>query len=318
MIDITDKDNAAHPDYFKNGSEWWYACFHDDNLNLHGSLILKTNTINTFVSLSVIDHPNLSFFERISTSAINVSSEFCDVKMGQNSFVQTTSDEYAIHMESFDKNITFDIKLKALTRGFLCEGQNIFWAVSVPLAHMTGEIVCDGVRQELQGRGYHDHNWGAEDEKDVSWKWGEIANVDNKISVVFGQMNIPGKIHENIVVVSDENGFRKSVKPHAKIDSIETARHGNHWYPTRQNIIARSDGVEVDIQVIPRKGVHADSIDIFLADYRGSVILAEKKIRLDTNGFWEYKYVANNSFMTKILARMNINRRFKRLQEALQ
>jgi hypothetical protein len=57
-------------------------------------------------------------------------------------------------------------------------------------AGVRGAIDVDGTRVALDGRGYHDHNWGFW--RGVHWQWGQVAHDD--LSFVYGRVFPPASV----------------------------------------------------------------------------------------------------------------------------
>jgi hypothetical protein len=176
------------------------------------------------------------------------------------------------------------------------------WAVGAPLAQVHGTIFSDGKSSRVQGHGYHDHNWGVSKESDVSWNWGSVASPENSLSVTFGKMVIPGKIHQDLVVVSHEKSFQHSLQGQGEIQYLQMAFHG-HWYPRRERIVAQTDQMKVDIVVALERGHHAEDIDICLSKYQGKVMMEGETLELHGQGWWEYKY-KRPSFLGRLINRL--------------
>jgi len=61
------------------------------------------------------------------------------------------------------------------------------YTVPVMSGALSGAVVADGVRLELDGTGYHDHNWGFWE--GVSWRWGQVQHEG--LSYVYGRVIPP-------------------------------------------------------------------------------------------------------------------------------
>ena len=51
-------------------------------------------------------------------------------------------------------------------------------------SHMTGHARIDGKSVELDGIGYHDHNWGHF--RDAVWDWG-VVHLANDMTILYGR-----------------------------------------------------------------------------------------------------------------------------------
>ncbi len=61
------------------------------------------------------------------------------------------------------------------------------YTVPVMSGTLSGSVVADGVRVDLSGTGYHDHNWGFW--QGVSWRWGQVQH--DGLSYVYGRVIPP-------------------------------------------------------------------------------------------------------------------------------
>ena len=61
------------------------------------------------------------------------------------------------------------------------------YTVPVMSGALSGSVVADGVRVDLAGTGYHDHNWGFWE--GVSWRWGQVQHEG--LSYVYGRVIPP-------------------------------------------------------------------------------------------------------------------------------
>jgi len=307
------EDDYGHAEflsrYDKGWTEWWYANFHDTQQNLHGLLAFeiivpreRSSQPKAFIFFSMMGAKNLHFYEEIPADQFVASDKQCDVQAAKSYFKSDCEGNYTIHMETRGKKIVVDLFLQEITRGFTITMPDAFWSVAAPLAQVNGTIFSDGKSLTVQGHGYHDHNWGVSKENDVSWNWGSVANLENRLSLTFGKMIIPGKIHQDLVIVSDEKNFQHSLQGHGEIQYLQMAFHG-HWYPRRQRILAQTDRLKVDVVFALERGHHADDIDIFLSKYQGKVWIEGETLELDGQGWWEYKY-KRPSFLGRTINRL--------------
>lgn len=105
----------------------------------------------------------------------------CDVKMGKNYFRGDLQD-YVLHIENPESNVTIDLKLSSTARSFRPgtaffqrENGDIFtWLCAVPRGKVEGTVVCGGRTLQIQGSGYHDHQWGTAENQEFwnRWIWG--------------------------------------------------------------------------------------------------------------------------------------------------
>ena len=294
------EDDCGHANYLSCGhkgwTEGWYASFHDTQQNLHGLLAFKISAQHerpyhskAFISFFTIGAKKLHFYDEIPVDQFVASDKQCDVQAAGSHFQSDCEGNCAIHMESRGKKIVVDLFLRQIARGFTVTMPDAFWSVAAPLAQVNGTIVSDGKSSTVQAHGYHDHDWGVGETSDVSWNWGSVGNPEGRFSVTFAKLIIPGKIHQDLVIVSNEKGFQHSPQGLGEIRHLQMSFHG-HWYPRRERILAQTDQMKVDIMVALERGHHADEMDIFLSKYQGKVMMEREIVDLDGQGWWEYKY----------------------------
>jgi hypothetical protein len=104
---------------------------------------------------------------------------------------------YRIHLDVMDargRKAVGDVSLEASPGRLVppieiagARGWRTGYVVPVMSGRMEGAIDIDGTRVSLDGRGYHDHNWGFW--QGVSWQWGQAQQGD--LSVIYGRVFPP-------------------------------------------------------------------------------------------------------------------------------
>jgi hypothetical protein len=259
------------------------------------------------IFFSMVGAKNLQFYENIPADQFSASDKRCDVQAAGSYFRSDCEGNYTIHIEPLGKKVlgkkvVVDLFFKKIARGFTVTMPDAFWTVAVPLAQVHGTILSDGKTLTVQGHGYHDHNWGVGKESDVSWNWGSVGNPENRVSVTFGKMVIPGKLNQDLVVIAHEKSFQHSLQGHGEIQYLQMGFHG-HRYPRRERILAQTDQMTVDMMVALERGHHAEHIDVFLSKYQGKVMIEGETFALHGQGWWEYKY-KNSSRLGRFINRL--------------
>lgn len=159
--------------------EWWYS---DIKLAGGGSLVIVyytaplTAMVNGFepnitFNLNLPDGTEIKKAVKYSPADATFSKEKCDVRMKQNYIVGDLRN-YSIHFEH--EEIVCDVELNGTTPSWRPHtgmidfgGKNYFaWIPSIPEAQAKIDLKIGDERLELEGTGYHDHNWG-----DVGMFW---------------------------------------------------------------------------------------------------------------------------------------------------
>lgn len=153
--------------------EWWYS---DVKLTDGGSLVIVfyTGPITAMqpgfrpqVSLN-FTYPDGRRFEdsmTFSTGDCYFARQSCRVRM-KGSYIMAQGEDYVIHYES--DRVTADVYIKRKMppwrpeTGRISFGKkNYFaWMPVMPEGEAEVSLSIDGETMELQGTGYHDHNWG--------------------------------------------------------------------------------------------------------------------------------------------------------------
>lgn len=115
-----------------------------------------------------------------NSSIINASKELCDVRIG-DSYIKYKNGSYYVHFE--DELVEYNCVMKSNVSMYRPKTGHIFfgesakhyfaWLVSQPSAKVSGSVKVSGINLELDGKGYHDHNWGNIDMSKIinHWYW---------------------------------------------------------------------------------------------------------------------------------------------------
>ena len=111
---------------------------------------------------------------------IDASKERCYVKI-DNSFIKYEDGSYYVHFK--DDFIQYDCVMKSTVPmyrpktgyTFFGEDEDLYfaWLVAQPSAKVSGYVKINELSCELEGNGYHDHNWGNVDMDRIinHWYW---------------------------------------------------------------------------------------------------------------------------------------------------
>jgi hypothetical protein len=188
------------------GYEWWYF---DSHLHDGSSLVIVFYTkpllnpdgeLAPFASLQ-LDRPGqtpIRVEAHLSPDAFSARRDRCDVQIGENTF-RGNLHEYDIHFShdgvAVDVKLTGQVPSWRPSSGHMYFGEHdehlFAWLAAVPQGEVSVEVNIRGKKEDLQGVGYHDHNWG-----DVSmaklinhWYWGRAQAGDYSIvaSYIFAE-----------------------------------------------------------------------------------------------------------------------------------
>ena len=194
-----------------NQLEWWYF----DGKLPDGTIIVcyfwKVHFISDRYFIGVnyttpngYDNFKIKFFKE---SEVSFSKDSCNVKMGSNSIIgNLESYQITIDPNDFD-GIGFDVILKSNSLpyrpqdGIIKAGSNYFaWLSAVPNGDFEGKLTFNSKTKQINGSGYHDHNWGNTPLQKLfkSWMWfrgeaGPYTIITSELNAVDGRggYNIP-------------------------------------------------------------------------------------------------------------------------------
>jgi hypothetical protein len=234
--------------------EWWYL---DASLADGSSVVLTFMTKDTmnfgtklapWVSLEITDANGKTTTHRVDAEAseFSAATDHCDVHIGKN-YVTGDLHRYAVHFENSDivADFTFDNLLTSWRPG---AGANIFgdhyfaWLPAVPAAHVHARIAHNGATGqavELEGNGYHDHNWGDASMLKLMhhWYWGRAAVGDYRIistettaEKAFGYQKLP------VMMISDHGTMISGDESNMSVEDSDTIRDPATGKPVQQTL----------------------------------------------------------------------------------
>lgn len=183
--------------------EWWYFDAQLDD----GSMVVITFATKpllqrnqalhpmTAVNLTRPDSTSIHKVKFFSPDQFQAARARCDVSMGAN-WCGGDLDVYRLHCE--DEGLTIDLTLQRVAPSWRPGAGKTYysrdltryfaWLPAVPHGVISGVLTYDGQAHRVQGRGYHDHNWGTIglDRVLSHWYWGR-AHLDG-YTLIFAEM----------------------------------------------------------------------------------------------------------------------------------
>ncbi|MCA2207941.1 lipocalin-like domain-containing protein [Nocardia rosealba] len=197
LTPIEPRHNAFHPASSRLAFEHWYFDAHLDTGHVVIGFLIKRRPEDLPLSRPWVemiiyapDGTRRQVSRRYPPSAASFSPDACDVRIGANT-ARTEPHDNGLpthHLRMAEDGLVFDLRFHNEVPGWMPgKGETRFggkdsfgWMVAAPRARVTGAIELDGVRHEVTGRGYHDHNWGVGDMKKIieRWHWGRLYVED--------------------------------------------------------------------------------------------------------------------------------------------
>ena len=219
--EITPIDDAFHGSPKRMAAEWWYfdALLNDD-ISIHVGFKTFTKKNRGFVS-PIIDiykngklkyaSTNKFLFRRVKISkdipSINLFEKPI-LTFDQNRYEKTNEWCYNVKMKI--KDLSVDLDFIGLTKGWKIETPMESWTVAQPNAKVTGKIGIKNKTINVEGTGYHDHNWNYSlltmMNYGIGWYWGKIRS--ETITITWANIIKSSKKYEILSVVNqDGKGF---------------------------------------------------------------------------------------------------------------
>jgi hypothetical protein len=168
-------EDGARTDGLSGTYEWWYFDAHLDGgaklvvifMTKDLSAPNKPLTPMIRLNLDLPDGRSRSFIRTYPADSFSASADNADVRIADNRLTGDLS-HYRIDAEIDDVRIhlTLDAEIRPWRphTGYLVFGEErdheFSWLPAVPQGTVAGSYELDGVRTDVTGVGYHDHNWG--------------------------------------------------------------------------------------------------------------------------------------------------------------
>lgn len=177
----------------KHHFEWWYFDVELDD----GSVLVIIfgpkpffDTHFPITPMIAVDYRNPSgkhlqefYVERNWKKNYSSSKDKCEVRIKDNYFIgdlknykikaKTKTIEAEINLENLSKPWRPGNGILYFNNGKDKEDKYFAWFPSVPYGKVTGTLTINGVKKQIKGFGYHDHNWGNADPCEIfnHWYW---------------------------------------------------------------------------------------------------------------------------------------------------
>ena len=229
----------------ENSYEWWYI---DAEFESGLTAVIVFYTKNIF-DVDGPAHPtvtlNLTYpdgkekkytvQEKVNTK-IRAAKDKGDVAIG-DSYLRYVDGGYELHFTDGDEvNLTLDMKsdlpMWRPDTGhwyFGEKAENYFaWIVAQPSSTITGSLILNGKESQLQGHGYHDHNWGNIGMNKVMnhWYWGRATIGDyNVIAVDIVSSKSTGYTRLPVFMISKDGKILDDDQSKTVITRSDTIEH---------------------------------------------------------------------------------------------
>jgi len=266
--DITLKDDAFHGSDLFHYTEWWYfdAAFNDGysiQLSVRILDVFYTGIFLVFTRLDIykdgelVKH-NKEIFDVFSFQA---SNEEPFVVINKKTAIRGYPGEkeglfnFYVNLEVGDT--AAKLNFYGLTKGWKGETPGSKWVVATPRALVKGWIdLGDNNRKDVEGIGYHDHNY------DVTvfamlnkgWFWGKINS--NNYTITWSNIMTSVLEEQPLAVINSNTGEYINIEPENIQFAYDNYTYDNGEYiPTLLRLTAQQDNVSVDVKM-EVQGIH--------------------------------------------------------------
>lgn len=270
---ITPKDDAFHGSRRHIAAEWWYfdALFSNDHSIHVGLRTFSKKKYGLFA-------PFIEFYKdgdliieetlRLPMNKVNISKEKPSVLYDNSEIMQLNHNkqnqwEYIVDLQT--KTCGCNLSFVGTTPGWKFETPAESWTVALPKAQVKGSIIFDGKQMNVEGMGYHDHNWNYTMVTVMNygqgWYWGKIAS--KSFNIVWAKI-VKSNKYEILAVVNKDNDTFYNIDPkNINIEVTDFVKVGRFKTPSHFTVRIHEDinGVPLDVDVeMESYGIHYNSV----------------------------------------------------------
>jgi len=302
--DITPKDDAFHGSIKRLAAEWWYFDANFDNgyaVHVGCMTYSKKKRGNVTQVLDIYKDGKLVFGKKRKHKFkhFQASKQMPLVKIDNKSFIEFDKEKYekngdwiynvSLKLEGQEVNLTFI----GTTKGWKIETDRESWTVAVPKASVTGSLTLNGKKINVNGTGYHDHNWNYNLKTLLTygkgWYWGRA--MSRNYNLIFAKII---RFRSQSVLLSiinqDNNGYTNVNSKDIIINFKNLIKINRKKVPSKFEINIDSVSNEIPIKVnvlMEAQEIHYERRLLFMSYYRfhvkssGSISVNGKKEKIN-------------------------------------
>ena len=269
--DITIKDDAFHDSKSLFFTEWWYfdATLNDGyavQMNVRIASALKKSIFLVYLRLELFkDGVRIKRHKKVcSIKNFYGSKEKPVIKIGGKEVITGLIDKKTGNMIfniSVDiEDTVVDLRFEGISKGY--KGRSGIprgkkgktkeggWAVILPRAIVTGKIILDDKELNVNGIGYHDHNYDVKLPviTNYGWFWGKIYFTNS--TVVWAKVFETQKIASPLCIISkNNNGFISVKSENIQFIAKDFKKKYKKMLPHFLNLKVNNENVKLDIKM---------------------------------------------------------------------
>lgn len=261
---ITPKDDAFHGINKHFSQEWWYfdAVF-NQNYGIHIGIkvisFAKRGFVRELVNIYNDTKVEEQDFRIRPLNQYKISEEIPDIKhknkklleFDYNEYNSTGNWNYTVKIEL--NKIKVDLIFIGKSKGFTYKTAHEGWSVAQPIAQVSGNITINERVINLNGKGYHDHNWNfsiGTGLRGKGWYWGKITSQNYSLTWAKIQKTrfADDTISEKIGILSIVNDdYIKINSDNITLELDDYEYHNGRFIPTKFSLYALQDDLEINV-----------------------------------------------------------------------
>lgn len=258
-------EDGLRTDPSKKSFEWWYF---DGNFKDGSTIVVTFHTkspskaggpLTPLIEFTINrpDGGKIFYTHEYSPSEFSASKEKCDVTIGTSS-ASGDLHKYKLHVDF--PEITADLEFEGIAPSFSTsvnhptKPEAFGWFCAIPYGKVKVKLKDKNGERNLEGTGYHDHNWGSVNLSSVCdyWYWGRGNAGD--YSMIYAVMYLPkilgGKTFSTFYLAKKDKILLEDAN-HLEVSKIDInpvkPKKGHLPNNLSFNLIGRELGVEIDL-----------------------------------------------------------------------
>jgi hypothetical protein len=266
--DITLKDDAFQGSNFFHFTEWWYfdAAFNDGysiQISIRIMDVFYKRIFLVFTRLDVYKDGELITHNKEVSDLVSFQASdqepfvMINRRIGIRGYPSEKEGLFNFYVYLEVGDIKTSLNFYSLTKGWKGETPGSKWVVAAPRAQVEGWIdLGDNNRMEVEGIGYHDHNYDVTvlAMLNAGWFWGKI-NSEN-YTITWSNIMTTLLEEQPLAVINSVNGGYINIEPENLEFTYDNYTYDNGKYiPTSLRLTAKQDNVSFDVKM-KVEGIH--------------------------------------------------------------
>ena len=257
--DMILRDDAFQKSMDRFCGEWWYFDAVFDNgysANAFVGVISKRDygLILPILHIYKDSKPIFSRRELRCFNEFSASESMPHIQLSKKDFIKGYIDEetdsvvYDVLLEVGGQKI--DLKFTGVTKGWKGETPASKWGVMLPRAIVKGTLTLNGETIKVNGRGYHDHNWGFRLPVTLKgWYWGRCGG--DSFNLVWSKIMSAKSKDFLLAVLNDGKTDYVNINPEKIQVSVMgyTYDHGGKKIPDEFTVDVKDERIHINVRM---------------------------------------------------------------------